>query len=207
MSLLWQFLDQGRSTFPGRGANWRGKLLLRIGHWLAARKPGVTMAPNCRIHPEARIHPREGKIDIGEGCAISAGAIVQGNVSMGHQCSVQTGSILVGYGSVEQPTGPITLGNHVRIAPFAQLIAGNHDISNPEAPIGPVIGEPITVGDNVWIGGRVIITAGVTVGRNAVLAAGAVVTKDVPDYAIVGGVPAKVIRMRKEAESFWAESL
>ena len=115
----------------------------------------------------------------------------------GDHCSVQTGTIIVGYGTRENPTGQVTIGHHVRIAPYAQILGGNHDISDPEAPIGGVVGRPIVLGDNVWVCERVIITAGVTVGRNAILAAGAVVTKDVPAYAIVGGAPAKLLRDRR----------
>lgn len=55
-------------------------------------------------------------------------------------------------------------------------------------------GLPITVKDNVWIGGNVVILPGVTIGKNSIVAAGAVVTKDVPDNVIVGGNPARVIR-------------
>ena len=57
--------------------------------------------------------------------------------------------------------------------------------------------RPVVIGNDVWIGDRVIILPGVHVGDGSILAAGAVVTKDVPPYAIVGGVPAKLIRMRK----------
>ena len=58
-------------------------------------------------------------------------------------------------------------------------------------------GIDITIGDNVWLGASVIVLPGVTIGENSVIGAGAVVTHDVPDYAIVAGNPAKVIRMRK----------
>ena len=58
--------------------------------------------------------------------------------------------------------------------------------------------KPVIIGDDVWIGGRVIILPGVTIGNGAIVGAGAVVTRDVPEYAIVGGVPAKVIKMRTQ---------
>ena len=57
--------------------------------------------------------------------------------------------------------------------------------------------RPVVIGDDVWIGGRVIILPGVTIGNGAILGAGAVVTHDVPSYAIVGGNPAKIIKYRK----------
>ena len=56
--------------------------------------------------------------------------------------------------------------------------------------------EPVIIGDDVWIGGRVIILPGVTIGSHSIIAAGAVVTKDVPEWAIVGGTPAKVLKFR-----------
>jgi acetyltransferase-like isoleucine patch superfamily enzyme len=195
MSLIWKLLDNGDSLLNGSSKGL--KIMTWCGRRLVLRHKGVHIPKSCKIHPEARIHPRGNEIVMGEKCQVAAGAIVQGPVKMGDTCSIQTGSIVIGYGKAGSPEGAITLGNHVRIAPFAQIIAGNHDISNPEGPIGDVIGAPITIGYNVWVGGRVIITAGVTIGHNAVLAAGAVVTKDVPPYAIVGGVPAKILKMRK----------
>lgn len=61
-------------------------------------------------------------------------------------------------------------------------------------------GLPITVGNNVWIGGNSVLLPGITVGNNSIIAAGAVVTKDVPDHTIVGGNPAKVIRKVNQAD-------
>ena len=58
--------------------------------------------------------------------------------------------------------------------------------------------QKVTIESDVWIGARVIILPGVTIGKGAILAAGAVVTKDVPDYAVVGGVPAKVLKYRNK---------
>ncbi len=64
-----------------------------------------------------------------------------------------------------------------------------------------MVSKPVAIGDNVWIGYRVIILPGVTVGRNAIIGAGAVCTKDVPPYAIVGGVPARVLKYREDPVS------
>ena len=80
------------------------------------------------------------------------------------------------------------------------LIGQNHRFNRTDIPMiaeGDICLPPIEVGDDVWIGYRAMIMPGVKIGNGAVIAAGAVVTKDVPNYAIVGGVPAKVIRMRK----------
>lgn len=179
-------------TWGQRFALWCGKrLALRHGH--------VDIGEGCRISPEARINPRQGRIVLGPGCTIAPGAIVQGNVELGANCSVQTGSILIGYGTRDDLAGRISIGRNVRIAPFVQIIAGNHVIADTERPICEqgLQAAPVTIEDDVWVAGRVIITAGVTVGTGAVLAAGAVVTRDVPAWAIAGGVPAKVLRSRK----------
>lgn len=90
------------------------------------------------------------------------------------------------------------IGNHVDIASSVMIYNSEHNIDdNNFAVIEKVTEEPVEIGDYVFIGPRVIILPGVKVGRGAVVGAGAVVTKDVPDFAIVGGVPAKVIGERK----------
>ena len=97
--------------------------------------------------------------------------------------------------------GDITIGNDVMMAPRCALIADNHNFSDLTQPMntqGTEAGR-IVVGNDVWLGYGVIILPGVTVGDGAICAAGAVVTKDVPPYGIVGGNPARLIKMRGEA--------
>lgn len=89
---------------------------------------------------------------------------------------------------------PITIGNHVDIASSVMIYNSEHDL---EAEDFVAREEPVEIGDYVFIGPRAIILPGVKVGKGAVVAAGAVVTKDVPDFAIVGGVPAQIIGERK----------
>ena len=98
--------------------------------------------------------------------------------------------------------GTITIGDRVAIAPDVKLYTGYHSLDAKErwkenkngklSLISKVL--PITIGNDVWIGGNVTILPGVNIGNNVVIAAGAVVTKDVPDNSLVGGVPAKIIR-------------
>ncbi len=197
---FWIWIDGGYSMLP-HGKSWRQRFSLWAGRRLATRHRHVHVDPTCRLSPEARIHPRTGEIHIGARTTIAAQAIVQGNVQIGEDCSVQIGTMLIGSGTREKPEGAIRIGNHVRIAPFVQMIAANHRFEDPDVPIGRqgMYQKPIVIEDDVWVAGRVIITAGVTIGRGSVLAAGAVVTRDVPPYSVVGGVPARVIKSRKPA--------
>ena len=98
-------------------------------------------------------------------------------------------------------SGRTYIGDHVMMGPDCIMYSYSHAYDRLDIPMDQQGFEdptPIHIGDDVWIGARVIILPGVTVGSHCIIGAGAVVTKDVPDYAIVGGVPAKVIRYRTE---------
>ena len=85
-------------------------------------------------------------------------------------------------------------GNNVWIGPCTLITTINHPL-NPKGRRDYLgIAKPVTIGNDVWIGGNVTILPGVNIGNNVVIAAGAVVTKDVPDNSLVGGVPAKIIK-------------
>ncbi|HVP11368.1 MAG TPA: CatB-related O-acetyltransferase [Phycisphaerae bacterium] len=95
----------------------------------------------------------------------------------------------------------VEIGHFVLFAADVAIVGADHEIDRPGIPMTftsrAAMSERLTViGDDVWVGHGVIIMAGTRIGRGAVIAAGAVVTKDVPPYAIVGGVPAKLIRYR-----------
>jgi acetyltransferase-like isoleucine patch superfamily enzyme len=97
----------------------------------------------------------------------------------------------------------ITIGNDVLIGPYVLIHSGNHRFADPEAKIREQGHDlaPIDIEDGVWIGGHAVILPGTRIGRGAIVAAGAVVTKDVEPYTIVAGVPAKKIGERKKIES------
>lgn len=110
------------------------------------------------------------------------------NISIGNH-------VFINYDCVMLDTSAITIGNNVLIAPGVHLYTAGHPLDVATRIQDIEFGKPITIGNNVWIGGRAIINPGVTVGNNAVIASGAVVTADVPANAVVAGVPAKVIKM------------
>lgn len=98
------------------------------------------------------------------------------------------------YGLVALDVAPITIGDDVQIGPNVQLLTPTHPVEPGPRREKWESAEPITIADNVWLGGGVIVCPGVTIGENTVVGAGAVVTKDLPANVIAVGNPAKVIR-------------
>lgn len=94
--------------------------------------------------------------------------------------------------------GNVVIGDNVIMGPDIKIYARNHKFDSLETPIQFQGKEYLktTIGNDVWIAANVVITGGVNIGNHVIIAAGSVVTKDIPDYAIVGGVPAKVIKFR-----------
>jgi acetyltransferase-like isoleucine patch superfamily enzyme len=96
--------------------------------------------------------------------------------------------------------GPVCIGNNVNLAQGITVTALNHNFADSNRKIDEqgISTKPVVIGDDVWIGANAVILPGVTIGRHVVVAAGAVVTKDVPDYSLVAGVPAKEIKKLRE---------
>lgn len=114
-----------------------------------------------------------------------------GEIRIGNNCSLRNGVIIFGAGGVR-------IDDDCRLATGVVLVAFNHKFDDPRAPIRMqgITKVGIHVCEDVWIGARAIVLDGVTIGRGSVIAAGAVVTKDVESFSIVAGVPAKVVGKR-----------
>lgn len=95
--------------------------------------------------------------------------------------------------------GGVEIGDRTLIGFRAMIISGNHEIPNNRLPIfyGKNMREKIIIKNDVWIGGYSVILPGVVIGEGSIIAAGAVVTKDVPPFSIVAGIPAKIIKYRE----------
>ena len=98
------------------------------------------------------------------------------------------------YGLTILDVGKVTIGDNVQIAPYVQITTAGHPVHPASRNSGYEYGIPITIGNNVWLGGGVIVLPGVTIGDNAVIGAGSVVTRDVPANVIAAGNPCRVIR-------------
>lgn len=108
-----------------------------------------------------------------------------------------------GIGRYAVITGPVTIGKYVNIGEELRIVTQNHCFGRTDIPMqqqGVTEEQEVVIGDDVWIGHRVMLLPGVHIGNGCVIAAGAVVTKDIPDYSVAGGVPARVIRSRKPLE-------
>lgn len=105
--------------------------------------------------------------------------------------------VFINHSAILSASGGIEFEDGVSIAPACRIATINHDFNERHTKY--TYGK-VTIKKNAWIGMNVTICPGVTIGEYAVVAAGAVVTKDVPDYAVVGGVPAKVIKMQDPSE-------
>lgn len=92
--------------------------------------------------------------------------------------------------------GPVTIGSHVNLAQGITITALNHNFDDSEKRIDQqgISTKEVVLEDDIWVGANAVILSGVTIGKHAVVAAGAIVTKDVPPHSLVAGVPAKVIR-------------
>ena len=154
----------------------------------------VQFGEGCFIAPEAAIFGEPGRaVMLGDRCAIAAQAFLHGPLTLGNDVSVNAGARLDG------GRKGLFIGDGTRIASGAALYAFDHGLK-PDRDIKdqPVRSRGITLGRDVWIGANAGVTDGVTIGDHAVVAMGAVVTKDVPEWAIVAGVPARVVGDRRE---------
>ena len=137
------------------------------------KKGRIILRKNSKISNGVVLHCYGGIIDIGE------------NVFLGPY------TVLYGHGS-------ISIGSNSLIAMGVKIVSANHAIPSRDTLINSLLDIPmkIKIGNDVWIGADAKILAGVTIGNGAVIGAGSVVNKDVPPYAIVVGIPAKIIKYR-----------
>lgn len=158
----------------------------------------IRLGRNVYLDQGVYLHACPHGITIGDNTLIMHGAILHvynfrnlphAFIHIGRDCLISELNVLRGQGG-------ITIGNRVYTGPLVQMLAVNHVFTNPARPIVEqgITAKGIVVEDDAWLGGGVILTDGVRVGRGAVVAAGAVVTRDIPPHTVAGGVPARVIR-------------
>ena len=134
-------------------------------------------------------------IDIGDNVFVGRNSIIycqNGDVEIGDNANIGSNCQIFSARKVQ-------IGNNVLIAAYTYLVGGGHIYEDPDIPVIEQgrTASGIKIGDNVWLGAGVNVLDGVSIGEGAIIAAGAVVTEDIPPFAIAGGIPAKVIKLRK----------
>jgi acetyltransferase-like isoleucine patch superfamily enzyme len=133
------------------------------------------------------------RVFVGDACGIREGVIIEGTgeVRIGSRTAINHATFI---SAMER----VVIGDDVMIAPRVYILDVDHVFATRDIPMqmqGYAV-NPVTIGNDVWIGAGAVITRGVTIGNGAVVAANSVVTSDIPPFAIAGGVPARVIKMR-----------
>ncbi len=121
---------------------------------------------------------------------------IEKGARFGEDLKIGNGS---GIGAYSNIPGDVVIGENVMMGQECLMFTRNHQMRDTSVPMkeqGMDVSRPIVIGDDVWIGARVIILPGVHIGRGAVIGAGAVVTKNVPDYEVWGGNPAHYLKSR-----------
>ncbi|MGZ4269648.1 MAG: sugar O-acetyltransferase [Solirubrobacteraceae bacterium] len=125
---------------------------------------------------------------VGEGAVVRAPFYCEyGAISIGDRTFVNVDAIML-------DVAPITIGAACQIATRVQLLTATHPVDPEARRLGWEYGAPITLADNVWLGGGAIVCPGVSIGQDTVVGAGAVVTRDLPAGVVAAGVPARVLR-------------
>ena len=143
-------------------------------------KGNIIIGNNCRIGAYSRLIISTTYNNLGEYIHIG------NNVGMGEFCRIGG-------------SGGVSIGDNTIIAQYLSLHPENHNFSDTSKLIKEqgTTRKAINIGENCWIGAKVTVLAGVTIGNNCIIAAGSVVNKSMPDNSIIGGVPAKIIKMRE----------
>ncbi len=211
---LWRYLlEQSLMFLLGWVPTVAGIALRAVFYKLMMKMDGTAaIERNVRLRFTSRIHLGRGAyldenvyihacpdgVEIGAGTLVMHGSVLHVYNFRGlPHAFIRIGvDSLVGEYSVIRGQGGVTIGDRVYTSPGTQIIAVNHIFNDPQRPFVEqgITAEGIVIEDDVWLGSNCVITDGVRVGKGAVVAAGAVVTKDVPPHTIVAGVPAKVLR-------------
>jgi len=182
------------------------RFILKMEGWAAIENgvrlrfaQNITLAHGSYIDQGAYLHACPGGITIGENSLVMHGAVLHvynfrdlpnSGISIGKDC-------LIGEYTVIRGQGGVRVGDRVYTSPLVQLLAVNHVVDDPTRSFVDqgITAEGILIENDVWIGSGAIVTDGVTIGTGAVIGAGAVVTQDVAPHTVVGGIPAKPVRV------------
>jgi maltose O-acetyltransferase len=168
------------------------KMIARLIYDLFAKHLPPSSSPYSIFSKEIRVFcARKILKKCGKNVNVEKGATFSSKVTLGDNS---------GIGIDASIGGEVHIGNNVMMAPKCTIYTSNHAFDRTDIPMcqqGVTVEKPVYIEDDVWIGSHVIILPGIRIATGSIVAAGSVVTKDVPEYAVVGGNPAKVIKYRK----------
>ncbi|MEU7280078.1 DapH/DapD/GlmU-related protein [Streptomyces sp. NPDC045431] len=219
-------MPKNRNTFSSPVAWWR-KLLSRAAHagWRRLQEAGAVTAEHpgrlrfralgagTRLaFPQGTVFG-EGWIELGECCIIAEQVTLTAGMmpglDLGPDPVLTLGNgVVLGRGSHVIADARVTIGADTFCGPYVYITSTNHSYDDPHEPIGRQWprSEPVEIGPGCWLGTGAVILPGARLGRNVVVAAGAVVRGEVPDHAVVAGAPARVVRSW-DAEKGWQPPL
>lgn len=152
-----------------------------------------------RVPPTVRLYGRPmvnnaGTLLVGDRVRLSA-TVATTELAIGNGATLTIGEqTFINYGTSISASESVTIGPRCNIGTYCMIMDNNFHRLEPERRNEIPPSAPVTIGENVWLGGRVIVLPGVTIGDHSVVAAGSVVTRDVPERSIVAGVPARLVR-------------
>lgn len=185
--------NKGKNVFIGKKSKIKCKKLIKCGNGVtigefcyidALSNNGISIGNNVSIGRNSTVECTGVLRELGEGLIIKDGVGIASNAFI----SVR---------------GEVLIGKNTIIGPFFKLFSENHNFNKLDVAIRlqGATREGVVIGEDCWIGANVTILDGVTIGNGCVIAAGSVVTKNVNDFDIVGGIPAKIIKNRKDCKN------
>ncbi|MFI0986890.1 acyltransferase [Streptomyces exfoliatus] len=207
-------MPRNRNTFSSLAA-WRRRVLARAvqGGWRWVQETGSVTAEHPgrlrfrRLGAGTRLAFPQGTvfgepwIEIGECCIVAEQVTLTAGMLPGLDLGPDTvltlgDGVVLGRGSHVIADARVTIGSDTYCGPYVYITSTNHSYDDPDEPVGRQWprSEPVTIGPGCWLGTGAVILPGARLGRNVVVAAGAVVRGEVPDHSVVAGAPAKVVR-------------
>jgi len=158
----------------------------------------IELGQACRVGRQVELNSPKGIIRLGDKVTLGPAVIIEsrgGQVQIGSRMGIGPFCVIYGHGGLE-------IGSDCMIASHVVFVPENHCFDRLDVPMREQGGtrRGIRIGDDVWLATQVVVLDGVHIGKGAVVGAGAVVTRDIPEYAIAHGVPAKVVGYRGQAD-------
>ena len=165
----------------------------------------IRLGKQVYLDSHVYLHALPGGISIGEGTSLMHGTIFHTFNFRGlPHAGIETGkNCFFGEYTCIRGQGGVKIGDGVYTGTQVQIAAVNHVYTDPDRFIKDqgITAEGITIEDDVWLGSNVVVVDGVTIGKGCVVGAGAVVTKDLPPYSVAVGVPARIVKDRREVDA------